>query len=168
MDGPDGSTRYFGAVLGAGFDAIVNERANAMRWPRGPRRYDLATYLELARLRPRRYVITLDGQRTETDAVLVAVGNTASYGGGMRICPAADPTDGLLDVVVANCSRATLVRLKPKVYKGTHVEHPAVSAYRARTVEIAADGIVTYVDGERACPLPVTVTSVPGALTLLG
>jgi diacylglycerol kinase (ATP) len=155
-------------VLGAGFDAIVNERANAMRWPRGPRRYDLATYLELARLRPRRYAITLDGQRMETDAVLVAVGNTASYGGGMRICPAADPTDGLLDVVVANCSRATLVRLKPKVYKGTHVEHPAVSAYQARTVEIAADGIVTYVDGERACPLPVTVTSAPGALTLLG
>jgi diacylglycerol kinase (ATP) len=167
MDGPDGSSRYFGAVLGAGFDAIVNERANAMRWPRGPRRYDLATYLELARLKPRRYVITLDGQRIETDAVLVAVGNTASYGGGMRICPAADPTDGLLDIVVANCSRATLVRLKPRVYKGTHVEHPAVSAYRARTVEIAADGIVTYVDGERACPLPVTVTSVPGALTLL-
>jgi diacylglycerol kinase (ATP) len=145
----------------------VNERANAMRWPRGPRRYDLATYLELARLRPRRYTITVDGQRTETDAVLVAVGNTASYGGGMRICPAADPTDGLLDVVVANCSRVTLVRLKPRVYKGTHVEHPAVMSYRARTVEIAADDIVTYVDGERACPLPVTVTSVPGALTLL-
>src|SRR6185503_17175971 len=90
MDGPDGFTRHFGAVLGAGFDAIVNERANAMRWPRGPRRYDLATYLELARLKPRRYVITLDGQRIETDAVLVAVGNTASYGGGMRICPDAD------------------------------------------------------------------------------
>ena len=54
--------------------------------------------------------------------MLVAVGNTACYGGGMRMCPAADPTDGLLDVVVAGpISRTTLVRLKPKVYKGTHV-----------------------------------------------
>jgi diacylglycerol kinase (ATP) len=167
MTGLDGFDRYYGAVLGAGFDAIVNERANAMRWPRGARRYDLATYLELVRLRPRRYEITIDGRRLDVDAVLVAVGNTASYGGGMRICPAADPTDGLLDVVVANCSRATLVRLKPSVYKGTHVEHRAVSAYRARTVEVAAEGIVTYVDGERACPLPVVVTSAPGSLTLL-
>ena len=69
--------------------------------PRGRRRYDLAIFAELLRLRPRRYRITLDGETRELDAVLVAVGNTASYGGGMRMCPAADPTDGLLDVVVA-------------------------------------------------------------------
>ncbi len=51
MTGRDGTRRWFGAVLAAGFDAIVNERANAMRWPRGPRRYDLAIFVELARLR---------------------------------------------------------------------------------------------------------------------
>ena len=53
MTGTDGEVRWFGAVLAAGFDAIVNERANRMRWPRGPRRYDLAIALEMARLRPR-------------------------------------------------------------------------------------------------------------------
>jgi len=168
VSGPDGYERWFGAVLGAGFDAIVNERANAMRWPRGPFRYDLATYAELLRLRPRRYTLTLDGAARELDAVLVAVGNTASYGGGMRICPAADSTDGLLDVVVAGrVSRTTLVRIKPRVYKGTHVDHPRVESFRATTIGIACEGITTYVDGERACPLPVTVTAEPGALTLL-
>ncbi|HEX6873628.1 MAG TPA: YegS/Rv2252/BmrU family lipid kinase [Micromonosporaceae bacterium] len=166
--GPDGYDRYFAAVLGAGFDAIVNERANAMRWPRGPLRYDLATYLELARLKPRQYTITVDGVAHELAAVLVAVGNSASYGGGMRICPEADNTDGLLDVVVAGpISRATLVRLKPRVYQGTHISHPKVISMRAKIVEIAADGITTYVDGERACPLPVTITAEPGALRLL-
>jgi diacylglycerol kinase (ATP) len=166
---PDGYQRYFGAVLGAGFDAIVNERANAMRWPRGRLRYDVATYAELMRLRPRHYTLTLDERTLEVDAVLVAVGNTASYGGGMRICPAADPTDGLLDVVVAGpVSRTTLVRIKPHVYKGTHVQHPQVSSYRAATVGISAEAITAYVDGERACRLPVTVTSEPGALTLVG
>jgi diacylglycerol kinase (ATP) len=168
VDGPDGYQRWFGAVLGAGFDAIVNERANAMRWPRGPFRYDLATYAELLRLRPRRYTLTLDGEPHQMDAVLVAVGNTASYGGGMRICPAADSTDGLLDVVVAGrVSRTALVRIKPRVYKGTHVQHPRVESFRVTEVRIAADGIMTYVDGERGCPLPVTVTAEPGALTLL-
>src|SRR5262245_29259474 len=57
MNGPDGYQRWFAAVLGAGFDAIVNERANAMRWPKGPRRYDLAIFAELLRLRPRHYRI---------------------------------------------------------------------------------------------------------------
>jgi len=168
MTAPEQPQRWFGAVLAAGFDAVVNERANAMRWPRGQRRYDLAILVELARLRPRRYTLRLDGQLHELDAVLVAVGNTASYGGGMRICPAADPTDGLLDVVVAGAvSRTTLVRIKPRVYRGTHIGHPLVTSYRARTVELAADGITGYADGERAYPLPVTITAEPGALKLL-
>lgn len=168
MTGADGAERWFGAVLAAGFDAIVNERANRMRWPRGPRRYDLAILVELARLRPRRYTLRLDGVPHDLDAVLVAVGNCPTYGGGMRICPAADPTDGLLDVVVAGrVNRRTLVRVKPRIYQGTHVSHPLVTSYRARTVELAADGIVTYADGERSLELPVTISAVPGAVRLL-
>lgn len=167
MSGPDGYDRWFAAVLGAGFDAIVNERANAMRWPRGRRRYDVAIFAELLRLRPRHYRLTLDGETTELDAVLIAIGNTATYGGGMRMCPAADPTDGLLDVVVAGpVSRTTMLRLQPKLYQGTHVEHPAVRTFQARTLTLAADGITAYADGERTCPLPITVTAAPGALTL--
>ncbi|RKN41567.1 diacylglycerol kinase family protein [Micromonospora endolithica] len=168
VDGADGARRWYGAVLAAGFDAIVNERANRMRWPRGPRRYDLAILAELARLRPRRYTLRLDGVTHELDAVLVAVGNGACYGGRMRICPAADLTDGLLDVVVGGrFDRRTLMRVKPRIYAGTHVAHPLVRTYRARTVELAAEGITTYADGERALDLPVTITAVPAAVRLL-
>ncbi|GAA1793715.1 diacylglycerol kinase [Luedemannella flava] len=168
VDAADGYRRWFGAVLAAGFDAVVNEKANRMRWPKGPRRYDLAIVAELLRMRPRRYTLVLDGEPIEVDAMLVAVGNTASYGGGLRICPAADPTDGLLDVVVgARMTRLTMMRIKPRLYQGTHVDHPLVTSYRAATVEIHAEGITSYVDGERACPLPLTVTSVPAALRLL-
>lgn len=167
LTGPDGQVCWFGAVLGAGFDALVNERANRMRFPRGPRRYDLAIFAELARLRPRRYTMTLDGERNEIEAVLIAVANTASYGGGMRISPAADPTDGMLDVIHASVGRLTFARLKPKVYAGTHVNHPAVHTHRAHTVELDGEPITTYADGERAFPLPVSVTSSPGALALL-
>lgn len=167
-EGADRPARWYGAVLAAGFDAVVNERANRMRWPRGDRRYDLAIFLELVRLPARRYRIGVDGTWLETDAVLVAVGNTSSYGGGIRICPHANPTDGLLDVVVgAAMPRRTLVRLRPAAYRGTHVDHPLVSSYRARTVTLAADGIVGYADGERCLPLPITVTCHPGALRLL-
>jgi diacylglycerol kinase (ATP) len=165
----DGASFWYGGVLAAGFDTLVNERANRMTFPRGPRRYDLAIVLELLRLRTREYTITLDGEIHRDPAVLVAVGNTQAYGGRMRICPDADPTDGLLDVVVGGAmSRATLMRIKPRLYSGTHVNPPLVRQFRARTVGVAADGITTYADGERALPLPVTITAEPAALTLLG
>jgi diacylglycerol kinase (ATP) len=166
--GPEGEVRWFGAVLAAGFDAIVNERANRMQWPRGPRRYDLAIVLEMARLRPRRYELVLDGADHSFDGVLVAVGNCPSYGGGLRICPDADPADGLLDVVVAApLGRAGLARLKPRLRRGTHITDPRVTAYRARQVRVGASGIIGYADGERIGPLPLDVNCVPGAVRLL-
>jgi diacylglycerol kinase (ATP) len=168
VTGPEGEVRWFGAVLAAGFDAIVNERANRMRWPRGPRRYDLAIVLELARLRTRHYELELDGVDRSFDGVLVAVGNCPSYGAGLRICPDADPADGLLDVVVAApLGRAGLARLKPRLRRGTHVTDPRVTAYRARQVRVGASGIVGYADGERIGPLPLDVSCVPGAVRLL-
>jgi diacylglycerol kinase (ATP) len=164
----DGEVRWSAGVIGLGFDTLVNELANRMRFPRGPRRYDIAIMLELARLRPRHYRITVDGRAEELDAVLVAMGNTARYGGGMRICPDADPTDGLLDLVIAGpISRVTLMRIKPRVYAGTHVEHPAVRQLRGREITVECDGITSYADGERSLPLPVRVTAVPAALRLL-
>jgi diacylglycerol kinase (ATP) len=166
--GADGSERWFGAVLAAGFDAIVNERANRMRWPRGPRRYDLAILAELAGLRPRAYALQLDGVDHRFQGTLVAVANCRSYGGGMRIAPDADPTDGLLDVVIAApLGRATLVRLKPRLRRGTHVTDPRVTTFRARRVRLQAEGIIGYADGERIGPLPLDVTCVPGAIRLL-
>jgi diacylglycerol kinase (ATP) len=164
----DGTVHWFGGVLGAGFDAIVNERANGMRFPRGPRRYDVATVAELGRLRPRRYTIGLDGATTQVSGVLVAIGNTACYGGGYRICPTADPTDGLLDVLIGgDFDRVGLLRILPRVRRGTHLSHPLVTSHQAATITVDAPGIVAYADGERVGPLPLTVTSVPAALTLL-
>ncbi|MET0425184.1 MAG: diacylglycerol kinase family protein [Actinoplanes sp.] len=166
--GVDGEERWFGAVLAAGFDAIVNERANRMRHPRGPRRYDLAILLELARVRPRVYTLELDGVDHAFEGTLVAIGNCPTYGGGLRILPGADPTDGLLDVVTAApLSRAALMRLKPRLRQGTHVTDPRVRTFRARQVRIHADGIIGYADGERIGPLPLEITNVPGAVRLL-
>ena len=168
IDGAGSATRWFGAVFSAGFDAVVNERANRMTFPRGPRRYDLATLVELAGLRARDYRLRLDGVTQPVAAVLVAVGNTSSFGGGMRICPDADPTDGQLDVVIGHrMGRATLIGLLPKVYRGEHVHHPLVTVARAATVEVHVDAVTAYADGERIAALPLTLTCVPGALTLL-
>jgi len=170
IERPDGrAAGWYAAILSVGFDSAVNARANRMRWPRGPRRYDLAILAELARLRTYRLTLDLDGSEVETPAVLAAVGNTRSYGGGMRMCPAADPTDGLLDVtVVEPVTRLELIRVKPRLYSGTHVTHPAVRTYRAASVRLNAPGASVFADGEPAAALPLRLTTVPAALRLLG
>lgn len=165
----DGDGTWYGTVLCSGFDSRVNDRGNRMRLPVGKFKYDLAMVAELAAFRPFPYRITLDGGPViETEATLVAVGNGSSYGGGMRICADAEPDDGLFDVtVVGDCSRATLLKVFPRVYRGTHLSHPKVTVHRAAKVTLEAAGITAYADGEPLGPLPVSAECVPGALRLL-
>jgi diacylglycerol kinase (ATP) len=164
----DGRTTWFACVLSAGFDAVVNERANLMRWPRGRNRYNLALLRELAVLKPIAYRLTLDGVVSETRAVLVAVGNNVSLGGGMRVVPDAQLDDGLLDVLVVQpLSRTAFLRIFPRVFKGTHVSDPRVSIVRVRSIRIEADAVAAYADGERIGPLPIDIEVVPAALRVL-
>ena len=161
-------TTWFVGAVSAGFDALVNERANRMRRPRGRSRYTIAILRELLALRPRRYELTVDGSPDTVDAVLLAVANNTSIGGGMLIAPQADLADGRFDLfVVAPVSRFRFLRLFPKVFSGAHTDLDIVRLSRVRSVSIAADGITAYADGERIGPLPVTIDVVPGALRVL-
>ena len=167
--GADGFEKWFGTVMAAGFDSLVSDRANRMRWPHGRMRYNLAMVAELSRLRPLPFRLVLDGEREiVADLTLAAFGNTKSYGGGMLICPNADYTDGLLDVtIVRSGSRTRLIRLFPTVFKGTHIELDEVTADRAKTITVESAGINAYADGDYVCPLPVEVSAVSGALKIL-
>ncbi|MER5722702.1 MULTISPECIES: diacylglycerol kinase [Streptomyces] len=161
--------RWFGSVLASGFDSRVNDRGNRMRWIGGRFKYDLAILAELAAFRPVPYRLRLDdGPVTEVEATLIAVGNGTTYGGGMRICADAVMDDGLLDVtVVGDCSRTTLLKVFPKVYRGTHLGHPAVTVHRVSSISLAAAGVTAYADGEPLGPLPLDATCVPGAVRVL-
>ncbi|MGL6235047.1 MAG: diacylglycerol kinase family protein [Segniliparus sp.] len=172
----EGRETPFATVVAIGFDALVSERANRMRWPKGKARYVLATFAELGRLAPRRLRFEVDGEVFEHDAALAAIGNTSSYGGGMRICPDADPGDGLLELtVVEHGSRRRLLRFFPTVFGGSHVRLPEVATYRGASISVRCvdsargAGPVTeqplvYADGERVGTLPCAITVRPGAL----
>jgi diacylglycerol kinase (ATP) len=165
----DGRESYFGSVLAAGFDSLVSDRTNRMSWPHGRARYNLAILAEFVNLRPLPFVLRFaDGRVIERDVLLVAVGNTRSYGGGMRICPDADPGDGLLDVTIGGAMpRRKVLRLTPRVYRGTHVAQAEVEVLRTTALRIESPAINAYADGEYLGPLPVDVSVVPAALTLL-
>ncbi len=161
--------KWFGTVAATGFDSLVTDRANRMRWPHGRLRYYVAILAELSQLRMLPFRMVLDGtQEIVANITLAAFGNTRSYGGGLLICPNADHADGLLDITMAHsASRTKLVRLFPTVMKGTHVELDEVTTARAKSIHVECPGINVYADGDFACLLPAEISAVPGALQIL-
>ena len=168
LDEGRASVRWFACVLSAGFDAIVNERANSMEHPKGASRYLIALALELAKLKPIPYRLVLDGTEIITDGALISVGNNVSLGGGMKVTPDALVDDGLLDVLVVKAlSRLAFLRIFPRVFKGEHVTDPRVSIHKAKKIRIESPGVVAYADGERIGMLPIDIEVVQKAMLML-
>ena len=156
-------SEWFGAILSTGFDSVVNERANQMSWPKGPMKYNLAIARELPSFQPISYTIELDTQALQVEAMLIAVANGSSYGGGMQVCPDASMGDGLFDVMILHpVSKVEFIKVFPKVFKGEHISHPQVRIYRSAKVAISSNAIA-YADGERIGGLPVRAECMAGA-----
>jgi diacylglycerol kinase (ATP) len=159
---------WFACAISAGFDAIVNERANHMTRPKGPSRYIIALGIELVKLKPIEYHLTLDGVKTVIKASLISLGNGVSIGGGMKITPNAELDNGLLEVLVVEpLSRIAFMRIFPRVFKGEHLTDPRVTVRRAKRIVIDSPGVAAFADGERLGLLPIDVEVVPNALHVL-
>jgi diacylglycerol kinase (ATP) len=161
--------RMFLCVAGGGFDSETNREANAIKYLRGPAVYVAAVFRTLRRFSPAAFTVTLDGVQKRFRGFFVAVGNAASYGGGMKITPDARLDDGVFDVcLVGEMSKPALLGQLPRLFTGGHVRHPAVEVLRAATVTIEADRTFTlYADGEEIGPLPATLTIDPSALEVV-
>ena len=160
--------RWWLGVLGGGFDTLVNARVRSLPLLHGTGRYLAGVALELPRFRGIPYTVQVDDQRRNTEAMLVAVANGGSFGGGMKVCPDASMTDGLFDVMILHhIGRVEFLKILPKVFSGSHVAHPAVEILRGRRVRLQAEGIDTQADGEDFLPLPVDLEVVPGTLRVV-
>jgi diacylglycerol kinase (ATP) len=161
---PEHSFYSFGTIS-AGFDAIVNAKANRMRFPKGPSRYQVAMVLELLRFKGIQYRVNADGKERELEAMLCAVANAPAFGGGMLIAPHAKVDDEKLDLfIVHKISRLELLKVFPKVFTGRHVTHPAVEFVELSSARIDSNGLPVYSDGEHVGSSPLEVQVAPGAL----
>ncbi len=171
----NGESRLFLNIAGCGFDALVARRINAGRthplWRhfRGVTAYLAASALELRRLRAARLRLKLDGELVDTRALLCAVANAKSYGGGMKVAPDARLDDRLFDIcVIKEATRTEFLRAFPSVFKGAHVHHPRVEMFRARRVELWCDrNWPVLVDGELVGAPPITFEIVPDAVEIM-
>src|SRR5689334_10318040 len=164
--------RWFTSVANTGFDAEVNRWANGVTRISGTALYVAGVARTLAVFRPRPFRVRVDEcTPLESDAWLIAIGNGPIYGGGMRIAPDARLDDGALDVCLIGPLTIPKFAVNfPRVFRGTHINHPAVTMLRGRVVEIEAldpRPMDLYAAGERVGPLPARLEAVAGALRLV-
>jgi diacylglycerol kinase (ATP) len=161
--------RHVLTVGGTGFDAVVAERAMRIHRLRGAPRYVAAMLAELPRFAASDYALTLDGERRDLAAMLIAVAKGDTYGGGMRVAPQARLQSGWLELcVVGEMSRLSFLRAFPSVFRGSHVSHPKVTMLRAREVAISAlEPHRVLGDGELIADLPVSFKVLPRALAVV-
>ncbi len=147
-------------ITSLGFDAVVAERINKrFRLTGGAFAYLTAVFQEVVHLKPTSLKLNIDGQIWEGDALLVAVANAQCYGGGMKVAPQARVDDGLLDVVlVKSVSRIEFLRNLPRVFAGTHLEHPSVCAWKGTHVSIETlSASPVLIDGDICGQTPISV-----------
>jgi YegS/Rv2252/BmrU family lipid kinase len=174
---PGAPARLVAGSVYSGVDARAGEIVDrAHRLPRKAQ-YPYAALRALATYSPARYLVSVDGTEREYAAASVVVANSAYYGSGMKIAPAASVADGLLDVVVIEAaSRLALMRSLPKVYDGGHIHLPEVTVLTGKRVELRADAarpVPVGGDGEPLGQLPAladepaVVEVRPGALSVV-
>ncbi len=169
--GPDGlpAERLFVNVASAGMTGFAAEKANQSSKRLGATvTFAWAGLSSLISYTNRRMRVTIDGQERELVSNNVIVANCRSWAGGMKILPMAEPDDGELDVLVwGDISKADLVKTLPKLYRGTHINHPKASISRAREVTVTPEQpLPIELDGELPGLTPVTFTIRKQALRL--
>jgi len=162
----DGELFYIN-ILSLGFVADVCTVANRRFKRFGEAAYGMGVIVKLAQLTSRPFVMRYDGGEQDRDpAVFVSINNSRFTGGKMMMAPDADPGDGEVDVVFAgNLGRWSLLRTFPKIFAGTHVQHPLVRTHRARHIDFELTGPTdAMVDGEVISLWPERLDVLPSAL----
>ncbi len=165
----------FCCVAGAGIDSDVNRRANSLpRWLRANGGYALSVLGGALNFRPERISVQFEDEQGKPGeisepALMCAFANANSYGHGMRIAPAAQLDDSLLDLIfVRRAGPARLLTVFPKVYFGSHMGLREVEHRRVRRLRIASETpLDIYADGEFVCQTPAEVRVRPKALKVI-
>lgn len=161
---------YYLAVSGAGFDSVVNDLANNTKFPiKGPAKYTYAVYKTLITYRAKKFFIKYNGISRTLEAMFCVAGNMPTYGGGMKIVPEADPSDGILDIcVIKKMSKIHFIKTFPSVFEGNHINDPFVECFKTKSFEIDSEyNFSVFADGEYICKLPARYDVAPRALNFI-
>ena len=166
-DGSD-ATASFANVASAGMSGAIAKRANETTKALGGKAsYLWATFTVFSGWEATEIEVAVDGERRAGPMFDVVVANGRFFGGGLEICPEAEPDDGLFDVLtIGDVTKRDLVQTMPKMYRGTHLPHPKAELLRGSSVTVTSETpLPIELDGEQPGTTPVTF-EVAGALRL--
>jgi diacylglycerol kinase (ATP) len=160
---------YFANVASAGMSGAIAQRANETTKALGGKvSYLWATFAVFSRWRNDevRVVVDREARSARMHDVVVAIGRY--FGGGMMICPDAEPDDGLLDVLtIGDLTKRDLLLTLPKTYRGRHLPHPKAELLRGAVVQVETHApLPVQLDGEQPGTTPARFEIVPRALRL--
>lgn len=164
-------------VVGVGFDAVVTDitnRSNIKQWLNklkiGKFSYVVGVLRALFSFKPNEVVITIDGKKkTYPHIWLIAIANTPFYGGGLKICPSAEETDGILNICIADSlSKWEVLMLFPLIFLGKHTIHQGVTFSTGKKIEISTNQpLLVQADGEVLGTTPVSITILKQKLNII-
>jgi YegS/Rv2252/BmrU family lipid kinase len=161
-------TIYSLNLLSVGFTADVGAITNRIFKSFGDLGYLLGVFVKVAQLNRRGFKMRVDDELDwdERRCLFLAFNNSKYTGGTMLIAPQADPTDGYIEYVRwGPIGRLGLLKMLPRLYDGTHINHPLASHRPVKKVEFALDGPVdVMVDGEIVTVDCKTLEILPGVL----
>ena len=170
IDVGEANGKRFLGIASVGFDSDANRIANDARFLKGTMVYAYAAIRAVLDWKPARFALVENGIQSRYTGYTVAVANNAFYGGGMKVAPNADLSDGRLDVVViSDAGKFSFLMNLPKVFKGTHVDNEeVVQTWKTNGVEIKASRpFMMYADGDPLTELPAKVRALPSALQMI-
>jgi diacylglycerol kinase (ATP) len=158
---------WFANVGSVGMSGAIAQRANDTTKAFGGKvSYVWATFAVFARWSNSEIQVTVDGERRRARMHDVIVSNGAFLGGGMKICPDAQPDDGVFDVLlIGDLAKRDLLLTMPKIFRGTHLPHPKAELLRGSQVTVdAPEPLPIELDGEQPGTTPARFELVPQAL----
>jgi len=167
-DGSDATTS-FANVASAGMSGAIAQRANETTKALGGKAsYLWATFAVFSGWEATEIEVAVDGERRAGPMFDVVIANGRFFGGGLEICPEAEPDDGLFDVLtIGDVTKRDLVQTMPKMYRGTHLPHPKAELLRGSSVTVTSETpLPIELDGEQPGTTPVTFEVAAGALRL--
>jgi YegS/Rv2252/BmrU family lipid kinase len=169
IDVGEANGKRFLGIASVGFDSECNRLANETHWLRGNSVYAYSMVRTLIGWRTARFTVAIGEERKRLSGYFVAVANNSVYGGGMWIAPKAELDDGEFDVVaITEVGKLRFLRGLRDVLKGTHIDKPEVTSFRAPRLELdASRPFPVYADGDHLTDLPVSLRVLPRCLSIL-
>jgi len=156
---------YIFNIIGWGLVTDAGIKAEYIRWM-GQSRYTVTAALEVFIKKRRPAKLTINKQVINDDFLFVIACNTKHTGKGMKMAPKAELNDGLIDIIVVrDATRIALFNLLPKVFDGSHVDHPNLEYFQANEFSMESENNdLLNLDGEIGGSTPFTAKVIPGAL----